>query len=261
MLALINYVTINILNKKFSKGLKLKGGRNNLGRVCIKPQGGGNKKLYRFIDFYRRINSKGKLIKIFYDTNRTGKLGYIVYENGMSSFILLQKEVKINSILYAGTLLYNKEIKKGDSLPLKYMPLFTLLSNIETKPFKGGILSRSAGVGSLLIGKEKGNAIIKFNSGWQMILSQECMASFGNISKKFNNQIIGKAGKNRALGKKPKVRGVAKNPCDHPHGGGNGKKSKPMIPVNSWNTVFKWKPTKNKTHNKYNKRLFKIYTK
>lgn len=261
MISFINYSTIKIIKKKISKGIKSKGGRNFLGRVCMRGQGGGNQKVYRFIDFFRRINSKGKLLKILYDPNRTGRLGYIIYENGMSSFLLLQKDLKINCLIYSGTLNSQNEINKGDSLPLRHMPLFTILSNIETKPFSGGILSRAAGVGAVLIGKDNTKGIIKLNSGWQLFLSLDCISSLGNISRKFNEGIIGKAGKNRALGKKPKVRGVAKNPCDHPHGGGNGKKPKPMIPVNSWNTVFKWTSTKNKTHNKLKKRIYKIYNK
>lgn len=261
MIIFINYNTIKIIKKKISKGIKNFSGRNFLGKVCVRGQGGGNKHLYRFIDFYRRINCKGKVLKILYDPNRTGRLGYIIYENGMSSFLLLQKDVKINSIIYSGTFNFTNKINRGDSLPLKLIPLFSIISNIENKPFAGGTVSRAAGVGSLLIGKDNTRGIIKLNSGWQLKLSLDCISSFGNISRKFNESIIGKAGKNRALGKKPKVRGVAKNPCDHPHGGGNGKKPKPKIPVNSWNTVFKWIPTKNKMYNKLKKRIYKIYNK
>jgi ribosomal protein L2 len=101
------------------------------------------------------------------------------------------------------------------------------------------------------------NGILKLNSGWQLQLSLNCMSSYGIITNKWNNKIIGKAGKNRGIGKKSKVRGVAMNPCDHPHGGGNGKRSKPKQPVNAWNTVFKWTPTKNKKYQLLKKRLYK----
>jgi len=137
------------------------------------------------------------------------------------------------------------------------MPLFFLVGNIENKPFKGGIICRAANVGALFISKDKHNGILKLNSGWQIKLSLNCISSYGVISTKWKNVIIGKAGKNRGLGKKPKVRGVAMNPCDHPHGGGNGKKSKPIQPVNAWNTVFKWTPTKNKKYQLLKKRLYK----
>jgi ribosomal protein L2 len=98
---------------------------------------------------------------------------------------------------------------------------------------------------------------LKFNSGWQMKVPLNCISSYGAISNKWNNRIIGKAGKNRGIGKRPKVRGVAKNPCDHPHGGGNGKRSKPTQPVNAWKTVFKWTSTKNKKYNLLKKKLYK----
>ena len=140
------------------------------------------------------------------------------------------------------------------------MPLFSVLSNIESKPLEGGALCRAAGVGGLLINKDFNinKCLVKLNSSWQLTLNLNSISSFGAISNKFNNKIIGKAGKNRALGVKPKVRGVAMNPCDHPHGGGNGKKSKKMQPVNAWNTVFKWAPTNNKKYQRLNKRMYKV---
>jgi len=259
---IINYnIIINILNKKLRKGWKSTGGRNFLGRVCTKGKGNCNsstKSIYRYVDFYRRINKVGKLLKIYYDPNRTGKIGLIIYENGLSCFILLQKGIKIWDNIYSGVdLLKNYKINKGDSTLIKNMPLFSVMSNIENKPYKGGILSRAAGVSSLLISKDKSNGIVKFNSGWQLKIPLNCIASLGIITNKWNNSIIGKAGKNRGIGKKPKVRGVAQNPCDHPHGGGNGKRSKPVLPVNAWKTVFKWSPTRNKKYQLLKKRLYK----
>lgn len=255
---IINYNIISLINRKLTKGLKSSGGRNFLGRVCIKGRGACNsseKKIYRFIDFHRRINKKGLLLKILYDPLRTGKIGLVLYENGLSSFILIQKGLKLFSIIYSGNTF--ESINKGDSLLLKKMPLFSIISNIENKPFKGGAICRAAGVSCLLINKDNNNGILKLNSGWQLKLSLNCMSSYGIISNKWNNGIIGKAGKNRGMYKKPKVRGVAMNPCDHPHGGGNGKRSKPVQPVNAWNTVFKWVPTKNKKYQLLKKRLYK----
>jgi len=214
-------------------------------------------KKYRYLDFFRRINKKGLLLNIFYDNNRTGKIGLILYENGLSAYILIQKGLIIYNTIYSGSLYFNKNIKKGDSILLSNMPLFSIVSNIENKPFKGGNLCRAANVSALLISKDKFNGILKLNSGWQIKIPLNCISSFGAISSKWNNKIIGKAGKNRGIGKKPKVRGVAMNPCDHPHGGGNGKRSKPSQPINAWNTVFKWAPTKNKKYELLKKRLYK----
>lgn len=257
---IINYSIIKVLEKKLIKGLKSTGGRNFLGRVCVKGIGFCNssvRRLYRYLDFYRRINKKGILLKIFYDPNRSGKIGLILYENGLSSYILLQKDLKLFNVIYSGDLFFEKKINKGDSFLLKNMPLFSLVSNIENKPFKGGTICRAANVGALFISKDKFNGILKLNSGWQIKLSLECISSYGVISNKWKDTIIGKAGKNRGIGKKPKVRGVAMNPCDHPHGGGNGKRSKPTQPVNAWNTVFKFTPTKNKKYQLLKKRLYK----
>jgi len=217
---IINYnIIICILKKKLKKGFKSVGGRNMLGRVCVRGRGACNssyRTVYRYLDFYRRLNKSGKLLKIYYDTNRTGKIGLIMYENGLSCFILLQKGIKRLDYIYSGAYLTkNYKINKGDSVLLNDMPLFSIISNIEMKPYNGGIFSRAAGVGALLISKDKFKGTIKLNSGWQLKLPLNCISSFGAITNKWNNNIIGKAGKNRGLGKKPKVRGVAKNPCDH----------------------------------------------
>jgi len=149
-------------------------------------------------------------------------------------------------------------IKNGYSLLIKYMPLFTPISNIEFKPLEGSKIVRAASASSIIISKNNKNSILKLNSKWLIKLSIDCMSSMGSISSIYSNDIIiGKAGKNRAFGYRPKVRGVAKNPCDHPHGGGNGKKAKPMVPSNAWCTVFKWKHTKNKKNDILKRRLYK----
>lgn len=257
---IINYYIISSLKKNLKKGFKSTGGRNFLGRVCVKGKGlcnSSKKKIYRYLDFYRRINKVGVLLNIYYDRNRTGKIGLILYENGLSAFILLQKGLKIYNTIYSGNIFFEKSVKKGDSIILNDMPLFSIISNIENKPLKGGILCRAANVGAILISKDKNAGILKLNSGWQVKLALNCISSYGIISNKWNKNVIGKAGKNRGLGKKPKVRGVAMNPCDHPHGGGNGKRSKPAQPVNAWNSVFKWAPTKKKKYELLKKRLYK----
>ena len=167
---IINYnIIVNILEKKQKKGFKSTGGRNFLGRVCIKGKGNCNsssKNIYRYLDFYRRLEKRGILLKILYDPNRTGKIGLIMYENGLSSFILLQKGIKIFNNIYSGIFLEkNCNLNKGDSTILNNIPLFSVLSNIEKKPYNGGTLSRASGVSGLLISKDKFNGIIKFNSG------------------------------------------------------------------------------------------------
>ena len=200
---MISFFFINYINKKLTKGLRNKGGRNILGRVCIYGQGGGTKKLYKYIDFYRRINKFGKILKIFRDLNRTSKIALVLYNNSLISYILIQKKININSVIYSGTIYDNeiKEIKDGYSMPLKFMPLYSVLSNIELKPFEGGKLARSSNVSCLLISKNNKNGILKFNSGWTLKLNIECIASMGVMSSISNKDlIIGKAGKNRGLG-------------------------------------------------------------
>jgi len=248
------------LKKKLSTGLSKKSGRNFQGRVCVRGQGGGHKRILRFIDFYRRINLKGKIINIVYDPIRTARLAVVVYVNSFCSYLLLQKGVKVNSVIYSGTLLWKDDIDVGFSMPLKYMPLFSNISNIELKPFIGGTLCRAAGTSCMLVGKtkDKKKGILKLNSKWTVHISLNCISSTGSIGyQAINNIFIEKAGKNRAFGRKPRVRGVAKNPCDHPHGGGNGKKPKPKIPVNAWHSVFKWAHTKNTKLDNLKRRKFK----
>jgi len=133
-----------------------------------------------------------------------------------------------------------------------------MLSNIENIPLQGGLYARAASVGALLMSKDNVYGYLKFNSGWNLKVHLDCMASMGVMSPlSYKHLIIGKAGKNRGLGWKPRVRGVAKNPCDHPHGGGNGKKSKSIVAKNAWSTVFKWKHTTNTKLDNLNRRLYK----
>jgi large subunit ribosomal protein L2 len=256
---ILYYFFNKVIVKKLCKGTSIKSGRNVHGRICVIGRGGANKVLYKFIDFYRRLNMKGKVINIIYDPNRTARLALVLYVNSYCSFILLQKNVKINSVIYSGSIESDDIIQTGFSMPLKYMPLFSNISNIELKPFNGSQLCRAAGTSCMLVGKiDNKLGVLKLNSKWEVHVSLDCMSSYGSIAyKALNNLFIEKAGKNRAFGWKPKVRGVAKNPCDHPHGGGNGKKPKPKIPVNAWHTVFKWTHTKNTKLDNLKRRKFK----
>jgi large subunit ribosomal protein L2 len=163
---MIFYYFFNSCKTKLVKGLKNKAGRNFYGRICIQGRGCGNKRIYRYIDFIRRINYFGRLIKVYRDPIRTSKIGLILYLNGLVSFILLQKDIKINDLIYSGTIFNNKiqNINNGYSLPLKHMPLFAPLSNIELEPFGGSIVGRAASVNCIMISKNDKSTIIKLNS-------------------------------------------------------------------------------------------------
>jgi len=155
---------IKFLKKKFIKGLKKTGGRSNLGRVTVRGIGGGNKLNYRVLDFYRRLNQYGMLLRVLYDPNRSGKLGLIIFENSLSCLILIQKSMKVRDVIYMGSYKEDDVIKNGYSMPLESMPLFSILSNIELKPFSGGSLCRAANSSSMLVGKTKNKGVLKFNS-------------------------------------------------------------------------------------------------
>jgi large subunit ribosomal protein L2 len=190
-------------SKRLSKGISKKSGRNFLGRVCVRGRGGGNKRVFRFIDMYRRINQFGKVLNVVYDPNRSARLAFVLYLNSSCSYVLLQKGVKINDVIYSGSKLYKDEkIRSGFSLPLKFMPLFSNISNIEIKPLIGSSVCRAAGTSCMLIGKAKNNkGILKLNSGWDLHVSLDCISSYGSIAyKSLNNLFIEKAGKNRAFG-------------------------------------------------------------
>jgi len=165
-MAYLKYLFFN-KTKKLYLGLKHSGGRNFQGRVCIRGQGGGNKRIYRYLDFFRRLNQNGFVLRVYSDPNRTGKIMLIQYKNGLQCFSLLQEKININDIIYSGSidLKESKNLCFGDSLPLKIMPLFSVLSNIEIKPFSGSTLCRAGGVSAVLIGKTKEKAILKLNSG------------------------------------------------------------------------------------------------
>jgi len=254
--------------KKFTKMLLVgkvsNAGRNFLGRVCVQGRGNGKKFRYLKIDFYRRINSFGKILKILSKIYISGFLGLILYDNGLAGYILLSEGVNLNDIIYSGitannTVLLNNKFL-GWALPLKNITLFSVVNSIENKPYKGAIIARAAGVSSVLIGRTDKFSILKLNSGWQLKVSNLCMGSIGKVSNAdYMYYIIKKAGTSRLMGFRPKVRGVAKNPCDHPHGGGNGKKSKPVNPVNAWSRVQKNRPTKNTQKDRLNRRFFKKF--
>jgi len=247
----INYNLYSYLSKNFKIGTSFLGGRNFSGKICIFHRSGGIKRNYCLIDFFRRINSFGLIYKILKDLNRTALLGGIIYENGLFSYIILSEKLNIGDKIYSGTKkIFKAKLKNGFAISLKYINLFTIINNIELKPYNGSSLSRAAGTSSLLVGRKRENIILKFKSGWNIYISKYCIATIGyvsNILHKFFN--YKKAGRLINLGKKPIVRGLAKNACDHPHGGGEGKKSQLSSPKSPWGWLTKGTPSKKKNIN------------
>lgn len=247
----------NTLSKKLNFGTCVKSGRNFSGRICVHHRGGGNKKKSVSVDFKRRIDQFGYIYTVIYDSWRSSFVGLIVYENGFFSYITLTSSISLGDKIFSGDKLALSK-SNGDSVKLSFITLFSILSNIELKPFSGASLARAAGVGAVLTSFVKNKVWLKLNSGWNVCVSNDCIATIGyvsNISNKVDN--IGKAGRNRWFGKRPVVRGVAMNPCDHPHGGGEGKKSPLAAPKSPWGKLTKGSPSKKKKNFKKIKGLFK----
>jgi large subunit ribosomal protein L2 len=226
--------------KSLAKGASRKGGRNNRGRITTRHIGGGHKQLYRLIDFKRnRFDMPATVERVEYDPNRTAFIALIKYEDGQLSYILAPQRLKAGDVIISGE---KADIKTGNSLPLKSIPVGTIVHNIEMRIGKGGQLARAAGSYAQLTGKDSGYALLRLRSGEVRLVRAECMATIGAVSNSDHQNInIGKAGRNRWKGKRPTVRGVAMNPIDHPHGGGEGKTSGGRHPVTPWG-----KPTKGK---------------
>ena len=238
-------------HKPLTKGLTKTGGRNNLGRMTSRHRGGGHKKLYRIIDFKRnKLDSIATIERIEYDPNRTAYIALLKYEDGVYSYILAPAKLKAGDTIVSS---HSADIKIGNCLPLKNIPVGTIIHNVEMKPGKGGQIARSAGASVSLVGKDSGYAQIKLASGEVRLISLECFATIGTLSNaEKKNTIVGKAGRSRWLGKRPHVRGVAMNPVDHPHGGGEGKTSGGRHPVTPWGKPTKGKKTrKNKLTSKF----------
>jgi len=186
-------------------------------------------------------------------------LGAILYENGLFSFIIISEGIKIGDIIYSGSFRnFDHLIIKGFALPLHFINLFTLVNNIELGPYTGAALSRSAGTSCVLVGKKKDKIILKFKSGWNIYISKYSIATSGYVSNMMHQFIkLKKAGVAFHLGKRPVVRGVAMNPCDHPHGGGEGRKSPPSSPVSPWGWLTSGTSSKQKKISKNKKKKYK----
>nr|WP_321359234.1 50S ribosomal protein L2 [uncultured Hyphomonas sp.] len=219
--------------KALTEGLTKKGGRNNKGRITARRIGGGAKKLYRKVDFKRnRWDIPATVERLEYDPNRTAFIALIKYEDGLLSYIIAPQRLEVGDTVITSA---TADIKPGNTLPLKSIPVGTIIHNIELKPQKGAQMVRSAGTYAQLVGRDGGYAQIKLTSGELRMVMDTCLATVGAVSNPDNmNQVLSKAGRKRHLGKRPSVRGVVMNPVDHPHGGGEGKSSGGRHPVTPW---------------------------
>jgi large subunit ribosomal protein L2 len=229
--------------KKLTFGLTKTGGRNNYGRITTRHIGGGHKKLYRIIDFARKkVDIEAVVERIEYDPNRTAFIALIVYADGERSYIICPDGLKEGDSIVSGK---QSDIKVGNALPFLYIPVGTIVHNIEIKPGTGGKLARSAGSYAQLVSKDGGYAQIRMNSGEIRLVSVDSYATIGYVSNLDHKNVnYGKAGRKRWLGVRPTVRGVAMNPIDHPHGGGEGRTSGGRHPVTPWGKPTKGKKTR-----------------
>jgi len=210
-----------------------KAGRNNYGRITTRHQGGGNKTRYRVIDFKRNKDGvPAKVAHIEYDPNRNARIALLHYKDGEKRYILMPNRVKVGDVIQSGP---GADIRPGNALPLRNIPVGTVVHNVELKPGAGGKMARSAGSSVQLIAKEGARATLRLPSGEMRMVQIECRATVGEVGNAEAELIsIGKAGRARWKNKRPSVRGVAMNPVDHPLGGGEGKSSGGRHPVSPW---------------------------
>ena len=208
-------------------------GRDNKGHLQVRHRGGGHKRLYRVIDFRRdKREIPAKVASLEYDPNRSARIALLSYADGEKRYILAPNGLTVGATVLAGE---GADILVGNALPLKNIPLGTMVHNIELKKGKGGQMARAAGVAAQLLAKEAGYAQLKMPSGETRMVHLDCYATVGQVGNLDHENIsIGKAGRSRWLGRRPTVRGVAMNPIDHPHGGGEGKTSGGRNPVSPW---------------------------
>jgi large subunit ribosomal protein L2 len=238
-------ITTSEPHKPLVENLHRSGGRNNHGELTSWWRGGGHKRLYRIIDFKRdKKDIPGKVSTIEYDPNRSARIALVTYADGEKRYILQPLGLKVGDAVIAGD---NVDILPGNALPLKNIPLGTMLHNVELKPGKGGQIARSAGSSVQLVAKEGDYASVKMPSGEIRHIAMVCYATVGQVGNiDHENVSIGKAGRNRWLGWRPHNRGVVMNPVDHPHGGGEGKTSGGRHPVSPWGLPTKGYKTRNR---------------
>ena len=223
MSTLINdEITTSTPEKSLVVTLKRNGGRNNQGRITVRHQGGGAKRKYRLIDFKRdKRDISGLVATIEYDPNRSANIALINYKDGEKRYIIAPKGLTVGMEIVAGE---NADIKTGNSLPIKNIPVGTVIHNIELKPGKGGELARSAGASAQILGREGAYVMVRLSSGEQRLVLGTCYATIGEVGNEDYELVkLGKAGRSRHMGIRPTVRGSVMNPNDHPHGGGEGR--------------------------------------
>ena len=237
--------------KKLTVSIRKSGGRNNQGEITMRHHGGGHKRRYRIIDFKRdKFDIPGKVVSIEYDPNRSARIALLHYKDGEKRYILAPRDLDVGKTVVSSD---NAEIELGNALPLKKIPVGTLIHNIELKKGCGGQVVRSAGTAAQLLAKEEEYVQIRLPSGEVRKILAECRATIGEIgNQEHENVSVGKAGRQRWYGIRPTVRGVAMNPVDHPHGGGQGKSKGGNHPTSPWG----WKTKGFKTRN--NKRTSKF---
>jgi len=234
--------------KSLLEPLSRKGGRNNTGRITVRHIGGGNRIKYRIIDFKRNKDSiPAKVASIEYDPNRSANIALLHYADGEKRYILAPLGLNKGDTVLSGE---KADIKSGNALPLNAIPVGTMVHNIELQPKRGGQIVRSAGTAAQLMAKEGAYATLKLPSGEMRMVPSACKATIGQVGNAEHELIsLGKAGRKRHMGIKPTVRGVVMNPCDHPHGGGEGKS-----PIGRPSPVTPWgKPTLGRKTRKKNK--------
>ena len=239
--------------RSLTTDLRHKAGRNNTGKITVRHQGGGARRKYRIIDFRRnKDNIPAKVAAIEYDPNRSAFIALLNYADGEKRYILCPLDLHVGDTVVAGP---NADIKPGNALPIANIPVGTLIHNIEIKPGRGGQMVRSAGAYAQLMGKEGAYAQVRMPSGEYRRVAMNAMATIGTVGNTDHSNVnIGKAGRKRHMGIRPTVRGVVMNPCDHPHGGGEGKSPVGMpSPVTPWG-----KPAlgyKTRKHKKYSNKM------
>jgi len=234
--------------KNLTEGLKSKGGRNNHGHITTRHQGGGHRRRYRMVDFKRRkFDVVGTVERIEYDPNRTAFIALVKYSDGELSYILAPQRLAVGDQIVSGE---RVDIKPGNTLPMRNIPVGTIIHNVEMKPGRGGQMARSAGTFVQLVGKDQGYALLRLASGEVRKVSAECLATIGAVSNPDQQNVkIGKAGRNRWLGWRPTVRGNAMNPVDHPLG---GRTKGGHHPVSPWGQNAKgFKTRHNKSTDKF----------
>jgi len=240
-------LTIRHPYKPLLQSLNKSGGRGSRGRISIRHRGGGHKRSYRIIDFKRdKIEVPGEVETVEYDPNRSAFISLVKYKDGERRYILAPLDLEVGQAIISS----NKQVDilPGNAMPLRYIPLGTIIHNIEMRKSKGGQIAKSAGTGAQILAKEGDYAQVRLPSSEIRKIHLDCRATIGQVGNvNYQNISIGKAGRNRWKGKKPHVRGTAMNPVDHPHGGGEGKAKGGRNPVTPWGKPTKgYKTRKNK---------------